>query len=389
MKTSRSYGSASRVGNMDPPWLGLRHAVVVPVLNSLVDVNPVPDFVERVNQRVFFDLDPSTLVDRSLQRYIAQVSYGKGSLAATVTDVVVSGSPDTMGAARKSIPADNPYDVVVAVLPSGGPDRGGWAWIDNPPISGIGDFCRVNLDEGLGVWAMELMHCLTGFMDLYNVDPHPGSFDNMACSCGTHPSVHTLVHLQWLAQSAVTLKTDFGQDTFDLHPVGLTKPPPPGHTMAIKIPARSGSTYFLVEARIRSDPYESPSHASDGIASEGVVVYEVADKYEVFLRTQTALAVNSSFSPEPGLEITVIRQRYGNFRVTVNRHVDADERTVPYVRFNPVQIARNQVLGEDLTPQFTGPTGAGTYVFSQSPFPGTVVSVGSTVKMTTRKGPTP
>ena len=156
---------------MDPPWLGQRHAVFVPVLNSQIDVNPAPSFVERVLQRVFYDPDPVTQVDRSLQRYIAEVSYGRASLAATVTDVVVAGSPDTMGAARNSIPANNTYDVVVAVLPSGGPDRGGWAWIDNPPVSGIGDFCRVNLEEGLGVWAMEIMHCLTGFMDLYNFDP--------------------------------------------------------------------------------------------------------------------------------------------------------------------------------------------------------------------------
>jgi hypothetical protein len=359
------------------------------VLDSHVDVDPVPRFVERVLERVFYDPDPTTHVDRSLQRYMSQVSYGKASLAATVTDVVTAGSPDTMGAARNSIPDDNPYDVVVAVLPSGGPDRGGWAWVDNPPISGIGDFCRVNLAEGLGVWAMEVMHCLTGFMDLYNFDPHPGRFDNMACNCGTHPSVHTLVHLQWLAQSAVTPKTDFGQDTFYLHPVGLTQPPPPGHTMAVKIPARSGSTYFLVEARIRSDPYEAPSYASEGIPSEGVVVYEVAGQYEVYLRTMTALAVNGMFSPEPGLDIAVTRERYGDFRITVNRHLAANERMVPPVRFNPVNVADHRVRDADLVPQYTGPTGAGTYVFSQSPQGGTIVEVGSTVRMGTRKGPTP
>ncbi len=294
-----------------------------------------------------------------------------------------------MGAARESIPDDNPYDVVVAVLPSGGPDRGGFAWMDYPPISGIGDFCRVNLAEGLGTWAMEVMHCLTGFGDLYNYEPHPGPFDNMACNCGTHPSVHTLVHLQWLAQSAVTLKTDHGQDTYHLHPVGLSQPPPPGHTMAIKIPARSGSTYFLVEARIQSDPYERPSYASNGIPSEGVVVYEVAGQYEVYLRTNPALAVNGTFSPEPGLDIAVTRQRYGDFRVTVNRHLAANERLVPHVRFNPVQVADHQVRAADLVPQFTGPTGTGTFVFSQAPQSGTIVDVGSTVWMTTRKGLTP
>jgi hypothetical protein len=374
---------------MDPPWLGQRHAVFVPVLDSHVDTAPVPNFVLRVLERVFYDPDPVSHVDRSLQRYISQVSYGKASLAATVTGVVTATSPDTMGAARKSIPANNPYDVVVAVLPSGGPDRGGWAWIDNPPISGIGDFCRVNLTAGLGVWAMEVMHCLTGFLDLYNHQPHPGRFDNMACSCGTHPSVHTLVYLQWLAQSAVTLKADHGQDTYDLHPVGLSQPPPRGHTMAVKIPARSGSTYFLVEARIGSDPYERSSYASDGIGSEGVVVYEVAGKLEVYLRTDPALGVNDTFSPEPGLDIAVTRSRYGDFRVTVNRHLAANERMVPHVSFDPVQVAEQQVRAADLVPQFTGPGGAHAFVFHQAPPSGTIVSVGSTVRMMTRSGPTP
>jgi hypothetical protein len=317
------------------------------------------------------------------------VSYGRASLTATVTDVVVSNTPDTMGAARRSIPTKNDYDVVVAVLPSGGPDRGGWAWIDNEPISGIGDFCRVNLMESLGVWSMEVMHCLTGFMDLYNATPHPGRFDNMACSCGTHPSVHTLVHLQWLSQSSVVTKADHGQDTYRIRPVGLTQPPPPGHCMAIKIPARSGTTYFMVEARVRSDPYERRSYASSGLPSEGIVIYEVAGKHEVYLRTAQALGASVTFSPEPGLDITVVEQRPEAFEVLVNRHLAANERMVPHVRFDPVSIADRQIRGEGLVPHFKGPTGRNTYVFSQAPLGGTIVQAGSTVNMVTRKGLTP
>jgi hypothetical protein len=374
---------------VDPPWIGQRHAVFVPVIDSHVDLDPVPDFVERILRRIFYDPHPSTGVDRALQRYVSQVSYGKASLAATVTDVVVSNTPDTMGAARKSIPEDNPYDVVVAVLSSGGPDRDAWAWWDNTPISGIGDFCRVNLDEGLGTWAMEITHSLTSFGDLYNFNPHLGPFDNMACNCGTHPSVHTLVHLQWLAQSAVAVKADHGEDVYTLHPVGLSQPAPPGHVMAVRTPARSGSTYYMVEARIRSDPYESPSYASSGIPTEGVIVYEVADKLEVYLRTPSALKVGESFSPEAGLDIAVIRERYGDFRVTVDRHLEANERLVPHVRFDPVGVADTHVRSVDLVPQFTGPTGAGTFVFTQSPVAGTIVDVGAVVRMTTRRGPTP
>jgi hypothetical protein len=374
---------------MDPPWLGQRHAVFVPVRDSRVDPDPVPDFVQRTLERVFYDPDPTTGVDRSLQRYVSLVSYGKASLLGTVTEVVTANSPDTMGAARRSIPANNPYDVVVAVLPSGGADRGGWAWVDYPPISGIGDFCRVNLGEDLGTWAMEIMHCLTGFMDLYNFEPHPDRFDNMACACGTHPSTHTLVHLQWLPASSVTRKDDRGQDIYYLHPVGLSQPPPPGHTMAVRIPGRNQPNYFLVEARIRCDDYERPSYASEGIPSEGVVVYEVAGQYEVYLRTSTALGVGASFSPERGLDISVTRERYGNFRITANRHLEQDERMVPFVRFVPVGVADHQVRAADLVPMFAGPTGADTYVFGQSPQAGSIAAEGSTVRMTTRSGRIP
>jgi hypothetical protein len=159
--------------------------------------------------------------------------------------------------------------------------------------------------------------------------------------------------------------------------------------MAVRIPARSGSTYFLVEARIRSDPYEGPSYASSGIPSEGVVVYEVAGKHEVYLRSLVALELNDTLSPEPGLEITVTDRRPGDIQVTVNRHLGANERMVPAVRFSPVTVADHAVRAAQLMPQFNGSTGVNTFVFTQAPLAGTIVAVGSTVQMTTRKGPTP
>jgi len=115
----------------------------------------------------------------------------------------------------------------------------------------------------------------------------------------------------------------------------------------------------------------------------------VAGQYEVYLRTASALEVNDTFSPEPGLDIAVTRRRHGNFRVTVDRHLAADERMVPPVRFLPVNVANQHILNADLVPQFTGPSGAGVFVFTQAPQSGTIVAVGSPVKMTTRKGPTP
>lgn len=373
---------------MEPPWLGQRSAIFVPVLDSRIDTSPPDDFVEQVFRRVFFDSGPSN-VDRSLQRYISTVSYGKASLAATVGGVVTSNTPDTMGAARRAVPAPNNFDVVVAVLLSGGMNRGGWAWIDNPPINGIGDFARVNLEEGLGTWAMEIMHCLTEFMDLYNFRPHLDRFDNMACACGTHPSVYTKTSLNWLPATSIALKTGPGVDSYDLHAVGSPQPTPPGRRMAVRIPARGGASYFMVEARNRSDQYERRSYASKGIESEGVIVYEVVDKYEVYLRTATALKVGESFTSS-GFDVRVVRQQPGGFQIAVNIQLGANERFVPHVQFDPKNLAQQRVLAADLVPKFIEPHGGrGTFVFSQKPLGGRILNVGDSVEMRLRRGQVP
>jgi hypothetical protein len=275
------------------------------------------------------------------------------------------------------------------VLPSGGLHRSGWAWWDAEPVNRIKNYARVNLRENLGVWAMEVMHSLTAFADLYNTVPHLDRFDNMACSCGTHPSTHTKVELQWLSPSSVATKTGFGEDTFDLHAIGLPQPPPPGRWMAVRIPASTGNNYFLVEARLRCDQYEADTYASLGIPSEGVIVYEVAGKLEVYLRTPTALGVGDTYSNGDGLEVRVMRHRFGGFRVAVNRHLGPNKRIVPHVKFLGRNMAAKRVRDLDLKPKFTGATTSESWVFMQSPAPGAIVSVGATVTMQLRSGPVP
>ena len=257
-------GSTREGKTMHAPWLGTRRIAFVPVLDASVDHNPPPDFLDRVAARVY-DVDPVTSVDRSLQRYIDTVSYGRARVEAEVLPIVSSPDEHTVDAGLNSLPANHTFDAACVVLLTGGEHRNGFAWWHvEPPTNGFANFARVNLAEGLGIWAMEIMHCLTEFADLYNTDPHLGGFDNMACNCGTHPSVHTKVHLQWLDTTAFTTKVGFGEDIFVLHPVGLPQPPPPGRTMAVRIPARAGNSYYVIEARVRSDPYESRSYASRG-----------------------------------------------------------------------------------------------------------------------------
>lgn len=372
---------------MHAPWLGTRRVAFVPVVFPPIDSNPPADFSDRVFRRVFYDPDAVTGVDRSLQRYISTVSYGRAALDGSVLEVVVSNTPDTVGAGIDSLPEGHTFDAACIVLLNGGADRGGWAWWHAESRNGITEFARVNLAMGLGGWAMEVMHILCDFADLYNTDPHLGDFDNMAGAGGTHPSTHTKRELAWLGANTMVDQSGFGQQTYDLHAVGLPQPAPPGRTMAVRTPVSNGNS-FVIEARLRSDQYERDTFASNGIPSEGVIVYEVADKTEVYLRTPMALSVGDQFSPEEGLTVRVTSAVNGGFRVTITRALPANKRSVPFVRFLPTLLATKLVQDAELIPKFTGNV-SGTYVKAQSPQPGTIVNVASTVTMQLAAGPLP
>ena len=83
--------------------------------------------------------------------------------------------------------------------------------------------------EGVGVWAMELTHVLCLYMDLYTNDRpnYLNNYDNMDCSCGTHPTAYTKVQLGWLDPSAIVVESSRAAQ-FDLHTLGLVQPLPPG-----------------------------------------------------------------------------------------------------------------------------------------------------------------
>ena len=303
---------------MHAPWLGMRRIAFIPVLDSNIDTSPPGDFREQVEGRVWFDPDPSTGVDRSLQRYIATISNGRAQLEPRVFPVASDGE-DSVGTALRSLPDGHGYTLACAVMLSGGPHRTGFAWWHASPVNGVRNFARVNLDEGLGVWAMEILHIATEFGDLYHTDPHLGDFDNMAGSGGTHPSAHTKLAMEWLDSGAVVTKHGGGESTYDLHAIGLPQPRPPGRRFAVRIPSQVGTNDFMVEARLRAGPYEGASYASNGIPSEGVIVYEVAAQHEVYLRTAQALSAGETFQAagDDELEVRVAGELTGGFAVAV------------------------------------------------------------------------
>jgi len=167
-----------------------------------------------------------------------------------------------------------------------------WAFPGNGVAkTNVTGFCYDFLASGVGPWAMELTHILTYFLDLYGISDSPGSFDNMACACGVHPSTFTKLKLGWLDPSEIVVVQSNAAATATLHALGLPRPSPPGRVTAVKVPTHDPQHYYLIEARLRTDTFEA------GIPSEGVVVYEIQEAVwpPVHLRTTTALGVSQSY----------------------------------------------------------------------------------------------
>ena len=312
---------------MHAPWVGRRRIAVIPTIVDDASFDPAPaDFAEVVRRRIFYDPDPQSGVDRSLRSYIFAVSYGRALLEADVMEPV-SVPHSHCGAmqddAIRTLPAGHGYEYACVVFPGGTHGCQGWAFYDQSPFPGttnLRNWCYVSLDASLGVWAMETMHALTGFGDLYQTtDGRPGAFDNMDCSCGTHPSAFTKLKLGWLEESQVIQASSQSRLTANLHALCLLQPSPPGRAAAVRIPANSGGRYLLAEARLRLDPYErTTSGVSTGIPNDGVIVYEVNESVWAPLHLRAQLAPGGSYENQAdGIRISVVGTIPGGFSVEV------------------------------------------------------------------------
>src|SRR5258708_521260 len=119
---------------------------------------------------------------------------------------------------------------------------------------------------------------------------------------------------------------------FDIHPLGLVPPPTPGRVTAVQIKT-SGNPLF-VEARQRVDQYDGGNQwnwnrTDGGIASEGVIVYELAGVENpttpapgeidplIRLWTETALVPGQSFTSDSGVTVRVTAPLTGGFSVSI------------------------------------------------------------------------
>jgi hypothetical protein len=329
LKLSRkgSWGAWS----MTVPWQGSVPIAIVPVWDDRVDPQPSSNFREQVTARVFYDPQGSDDSDDSLQNYVWTVSYGQASISGAVFPVVRSSGSDVTGAAMDSLPAGHGYTHLLAVLPHGsGPDRSSWAWWDQPARNGVTSFARVSLFQNssltmrqpTGTWAMETLHMVTEFGDLYNVSPNLGRYDVMANAfASSHPSAHTKSAMGWISPSGIVRHVT-GTRSYVLHAVGLRQPPPPGRVSAVRIPARSGTRSFIAEARLAVDKYERSDALGDGIPAEGVIVYEIASLLDVRLRS-VLVAGQRYTNEDEGFSVTASGTAVpGGWRISVTRAED-------------------------------------------------------------------
>ncbi|KNG94005.1 hypothetical protein [Pseudaestuariivita atlantica] len=313
---------------MSREWIGARRIAFIPVWNNAVDPRPSDDWPAMLADRVYFHPDPATGLDGSISAFIRNASSGRAWIDPVIMPVVEADDADVTGAGLASLPAGHDFDFAVIVIPhSVGPHRGGYFWsVPNHP-SGVDAFCRIpmfrdtglTMDTSVGVWGMEILHAVTLFGDLYFVSPAMDGFDVMSAASGPHPSAHTKSHFGWLSDGAIRDHALGLRRGYDLHAISLQRPLPPDRRRAIRIPSRTAPGHYMVEARLETDQFDGPSFVSSGIPSEGVIVYEVRDVTEVYLRTPTALGVGDRL--ELGDEDLVIRVQSaipGGFNVGIN-----------------------------------------------------------------------
>jgi hypothetical protein len=308
-------------------WIGRKKIAFVPL--SRPNAHP-PDLIPSnwetdILRRVLYDPDSTTGKDKSLRAYIHTASSGVADLDAIVTerhsvdlqDVPANVLEGEMGARLRAEGFD-----AAAIVMLGGPGAG----------TNSGFWSRFVMLEPVGTWAMELMHGLTGFTDIYpfgddvdQQDPVMGLYDEMSAAGATHPSAYTKTGIQWLDRASVAEHSG-RTGTYALHAISLTQPPPTGRVAAVKIGA--DVPYLMVEARLMADQFDAR------IPKEGVIVYAVQTPdplghrvnhlRPLILKTPQALSVGQAFVSDNGIGVSIAGSIPGGFLVVV------DDRNAPF-----------------------------------------------------------
>ena len=324
-------------------WLGKKRVAFIPVFRPQLDAVPA-DWEAQILRRIYHDpqpwptaqppADPGPVIGRglvpaalppaqtpgpdiSLRTHIHTTSYGRADIEGIVLPRVQTNLIDV----RLETFHDRTHELrgqgfdAAAIVMLGGAGAG--------TAEAAGFWARFVMVEGVGVWAMELIHVLAGYMDLYAnargpVVDHLGPFDTMAGAGGQHECAFSKVKLGWLDAGAI-LQHQGRFAAHDLHSVGLVQPAPSFKTTAVKVGGEKN--YFVAEARQKVDQFDV------NIPNEGVIVYQVEEEDIdpssarimpiVHLKTPAALQAGSTYSSDSGVRIDVITGLVGGFSIRV------------------------------------------------------------------------
>jgi len=192
-------------------WLGKKRVAFIPVFRPQLDAVPA-DWEAQILRRIYHDpqpwptaqppADPGPVIGRglvpaalppaqtpgpdiSLRTHIHTTSYGRADIEGIVLPRVQTNLIDV----RLETFHDRTHELrgqgfdAAAIVMLGGAGAG--------TAEAAGFWARFVMVEGVGVWAMELIHVLAGYMDLYAnargpVVDHLGPFDTMAGAGGQH-----------------------------------------------------------------------------------------------------------------------------------------------------------------------------------------------------------
>ena len=241
-------------------WIGSREVAFI-LANAPDLPAPPADWLAKARTKIF--QDPVDGAD--LSSYITAVSYNKASLTGNIFGPYTTnakrpdGSWDLGEATGRIINAARAAGVVpgikyFCVIFTDHRPAPAWAF-----YSSSGGSCYVDMIDGLGVIAMENLHVITQFGDLYGIPDSPDAFDVMACSCGTHPSSFTKIELGWVdPDTVITVPMGTPSRSITLHALGssVDLSPTPNRAHGIMVPTSVSSHYYLIEARLRVDRYE-------------------------------------------------------------------------------------------------------------------------------------
>ncbi len=377
------------------PWLGTRRVVFVPLDRGQYNEFVVPpDWKRSIEARVYYDPIPTSGIDASLRTFILTMSQGRADIVADVADPIVLVKPGDVAPTDPDVAA-----LIDPIAQSGGYDAGAVIMLGGVGAArNYGFWSRFVMREGVGYWAMELMHGLTGMRDLYsNKVPHDlGGYDTMAyCQFGTHPTAYTRMLLQWLDPAAIASAVD-ATSSFVLHATCLG-PAPAGRVHAVQTVGTG--VQVIAEARLRGDQFDGPNqYNSVGIPGQGVIVYEVvgtedptlplADDPLISLLTPTAIQPGQTVTSESGITVRVDAAVVGGFAITIQNPTALV--AVPNLFQNTPMMATTKLHGLGLLAQFSGANADNSArVFSQNPTAGDRVPKGATVALYLRSSTQP